>query len=195
MTPKSSTEKRAGFRNWLVLPALVLVIFAFDQFTKYLIRSNLAVQQVIAPIPALSHLFTLTYVTNTGAAFGLFPDRGLFFVVVAILVSLGIILYFHHIPDNEWLLKLSLAMQLGGALGNLVDRLRLGYVVDFVDFRAWPVFNFADTFIVVGVGLLVYRFLFHSDSFVPTEGAGPQPATHMHSSSDEFDYPSGDRDS
>lgn len=159
------------------MPALALAILGFDQYTKHLVRTNLNLYDSVTPLPALSHLFTFTFVTNTGAAFGFFPDRSLFFVIVAILVSLGIVLYLRHIPRHEWLLKLSLAMQLGGALGNLLDRIRLGYVVDFVDFRAWPVFNFSDTFIVVGVILLAYRLLLRPDPFLAAEEGGSDGGT------------------
>lgn len=161
MEAPEAQSKTMGWRGWLFLPAMALLFLAFDQFTKYLVVTNLALYEVRRPTPALAHLFSFTYVTNTGAAFGFFPNGSFVLVIVAVVVILAIALYFRHVPSDEWLLKISLAMQLGGALGNLLDRVRLGYVVDFMDFHMWPVFNFADTFIVVGVSLLAYRLLLH----------------------------------
>lgn len=163
--PIGPRRPASAMPGWLLFPALILLIIAVDQSSKILVVSRLDLYQTYQPIPALSHLFTFTFITNSGAAFGLFPDNSLIFAGIAILVAAAIILYFRRIPRGEWLLRTSLAMQLGGALGNLIDRVRLGYVIDFVDFRAWPVFNFADTFIVVGVLLLAYRLLLHPEPY------------------------------
>ena len=156
MTEHPALVRRPPAWTWLVVPVLALLILAFDQVTKRFIVNNVPPYAVVQPLPALAHLFNLTYITNTGAAFGLFQDRSILFVGIAVIVSVAIVFYLRQVPQDEWLVKISLAMQLGGALGNLLDRVRLGFVVDFVDFHAWPVFNFADTFIVVGVGLLAY---------------------------------------
>jgi len=151
-------RRRSAWR-WLILPILALLILGIDQAAKHLVVQRIPPYQAWMPAPALARFFNLTFITNTGAAFGLFQDRSLVFVIVAVVISIGIVLYLRRIPHEEWLIRVSLAMQLGGALGNLVDRVRLGYVVDFMDFHMWPVFNFADTFIVVGVGLLAYCLL------------------------------------
>jgi signal peptidase II len=161
--------RRPSAWRWLILPVLALLILALDQGTKYLIVQRIPPYQAWMPVPALAHLFNLTFITNTGAAFGLFQDRSLVFVVVAVVISIGIVLYLRQIPHEEWLMRVALSMQLGGALGNLLDRIRLGYVVDFVDFHMWPVFNFADTFIVVGVGLLAYCLLVRPAPAQPIE--------------------------
>ncbi len=162
MEASSRTDsKTAGWRGWLFLPAIALIFLGIDQLAKYLVVTHLSLYETRQPTPALAHLFSFTYVTNTGAAFGFFPNGSFVLVIVAVAVIVAIALYFRHVPSDEWLLKISLAMQLGGALGNLLDRIRLGYVVDFMNFHMWPVFNFADTFIVVGVGLLAYRLLIH----------------------------------
>lgn len=145
--------------GWWVLPVVAVVILGVDQLTKYLVVSNMALYESWAPVPALVNVFTIHYVTNTGAAFGLFQDGRLFFVVVAIVVSLIILVYYWQLPSGQWLIRLSLGLQLAGALGNLIDRLRLGHVVDFLDFQIWPVFNVADSSIVVGVLLLALLML------------------------------------
>jgi signal peptidase II len=171
------TDGRATRSSWLLLPALALFIVALDQYTKHLVQSNLRLFEVVQPIPALSHLFNITFVKNTGAAFGIFPNGSTLFALIAVVVAVAIAVYFRHIPNHEWVIKISLSMQLGGAIGNLIDRVRLGYVVDFFDFRMWPVFNFADTFIVVGVMLLAYRLLLFPESFVSVHEA---PAAPVH---------------
>jgi signal peptidase II len=110
--------------------------------------------------PWLASVFQVTYVTNSGAAFGLFPSWGQFLVVVAVIVIVALVWYYFRLSDGHWLVQLALGLQLGGASGNLFDRLRFGgSVVDFIDLnfwplRRWPVFNLADASIVVGVTLL-----------------------------------------
>jgi signal peptidase II len=148
--------RKAG---WWVLPCVAVLTLAADQFTKYLVVSNLELYESWVPIPALARWFDIHYVANTGAAFGLFQNGGLFFVIVAIVVSLVILFYYRYLPDGQWLIRVSLGLQLGGALGNLIDRLRVGHVIDFLNFQVWPVFNVADSSIVCGVLLLAFLLL------------------------------------
>lgn len=141
--------------RWLFLIGVALAVIALDQTSKAFVAANLSLYEQWAPLEALRPYFTFTYVQNTGAAFGILPDGGLFFALVAFVV-VGMILYFYRqMPDQGWPIRLALGLQLGGATGNLIDRLRLGYVVDFFDFKFWPVFNVADASIVVGVCLLL----------------------------------------
>ena len=112
--------------------------------------------------------FRLTYVTNTGAAFGLFPDQAIPLTLTAAVGVIALLLHYRWgISDSLWL-KSSLGLQLGGALGNLIDRLRFGHVIDFLDFRVWPVFNLADSAIVVGAIVLIYFLLFASKMASPS---------------------------
>lgn len=142
-------------RKWLLLLAVTVLVILADQISKALVVANLALYEEWAPIESLRSIFTFTYVQNTGAAFGILPDGGAFFVIVALIV-IGIILYFYRqLPDSLPLIRVALGLQLGGALGNLLDRVRLGYVVDFFDFKFWPVFNIADSCVVVGAIALV----------------------------------------
>jgi signal peptidase II len=154
-----AARERAAKAGWWVLPLVALAALTVDQWTKYLVVSNLELYESWAPLPALADLFTIHHVTNTGAAFGLFQNGSLVFAVVAIVVSVVIVLYYRHLPDGEWLVRLSLGLQLAGALGNLIDRVRVGHVIDFLDFQVWPVFNLADASIVCGVILLAYLLL------------------------------------
>ena len=141
-----------------LVPLVALATLALDQFTKWLVVTNLELGESVYPLPALSRLFSLTYVTNTGAAFGLLKEAGVVFVFVAILVITIIVLYVRRVPADQQLVRVALGLQLGGALGNLIDRLRLGHVVDFIDLKFWPVFNVADSAIVIGVALLAIAF-------------------------------------
>jgi signal peptidase II len=140
----------------LLLPGVAVLTLAADRLSKYLIQQTLRPGEFWAPLPFLQRIFRISYVTNTGAAFGLFPNQGGLFIIIAIAVSLFIILYYRYLPEGRWLIRLSLGLQLGGAIGNLFDRLRYGYVIDFVDIGFWPVFNLADSAIVLGVGILAY---------------------------------------
>ena len=106
-------------------------------------------------IPVITNVFHITYVHNFGAAFGLFAHRTDFFIFVTTVVVLLIFVFLRHLPKEQKLLRAALVLQLGGATGNLIDRVRLGYVIDFFDLRVWPVFNVADIAIVFGVGLLI----------------------------------------
>lgn len=119
---------------------------------KFFVMRSMDLHQSIAVLP---NIFHITYVHNYGAAFGLLAHRTGFFVLVALAVVAVIIICLRHIPKEHKLMRYALALQLGGALGNLVDRVRFGYVVDFFDFRVWPVFNVADIAIVAGIGFLI----------------------------------------
>lgn len=135
---------------------LAAATLALDQATKWLVVTSLPLGQPTYPVPALSWLFGFTYVTNTGVAFGLFKEAGSIFILIAVVIITFILYSLRSLPHEQRLVRVALGVQLGGALGNLLDRLRLGYVVDFIDFKFWPVFNVADAAIVIGVLLLVF---------------------------------------
>lgn len=135
------------------------VVWLLDQATKLLIVRNLELGEMVAPVPALAGIFTFTRTANTGAAFGLFPNVGGVFVVIAIAVILGIVFFYPQLPTQHRIVQIALGLQLGGAVGNLTDRLTRGSVVDFLDFKFWPIFNIADSAIVVGVLILAYYLL------------------------------------
>lgn len=131
-----------------------------DQVTKHFVREYVSQGQSVDLTPWLSSLFRITYITNSGAAFGLFPNWSQVFIVIAVIVIVALIWYYLQLSDGRWLMQLALGLQLGGAIGNLIDRLRFqGRVVDFIDLnfwplRRWPVFNIADASIVTGVIVL-----------------------------------------
>ena len=160
-TLRTSPARAGGFplRGLLFLGVAVAVVVA-DQITKRLAEGRLRDQR---SVPVVDDILRLTYVENRGAAFGLLQDQTMFFVLVGILVIGVIAASYRYLPRSGFLLHLALGLQLGGAIGNLIDRVRQGYVVDFVDFgyRAnwWPVFNVADSAIVIGVALLALNAL------------------------------------
>ncbi len=148
--------------KWKILAFIVPVFIVIDQWTKVLVIEHFYVGK---SVPILDGFFHLTYVRNKGAAFGFLADahsafRIPFFVVVP-LVALGVIGYlFRALKGEDRLMATALSLVLSGAIGNLIDRIRLGYVVDFLDFfwgvYHYPAFNVADSAICVGVGLMMW---------------------------------------
>ncbi|MGI6576207.1 MAG: signal peptidase II [bacterium] len=136
---------------------MAVLILALDQVTKLWVQNSMVPQE---SIPLLPGIFHLTYVQNTGAAFGIMKGKTLFFVIITAVV-VGFVLYIiPQITKGQLQLRLAMGLLLGGAVGNLIDRVRFGYVIDFFDFRIWPVFNIADSAVVVGVALLFWFILF-----------------------------------
>jgi len=159
----------------LFLFGISLLVIALDQYTKHLVREHLPLNVSWNPIPWLDPIVTLTHTRNTGAAFGLFPGMGFFFVIVALVVVVVIIVYYRRLAAGSWMLRIALGLQLGGAVGNnLIDRLCRGYVTDFIDVRVWPVFNLADSAVVIGTILLAIYALFldpgRKDASEPVDG-------------------------
>ena len=144
-------------RNYVLLAFLAGVVLAADQITKYLVRTRLVLGEIWMPIPAIRPYLQIVYSTNTGAAFSLFQQGGLVFAILAVLVSAGIIYYYRNAANVGWLVRIALGLQLGGALGNLTDRLTHKMMVaDFIRFTFFPaVFNVADGAISLGVALLL----------------------------------------
>ena len=158
-TKQSAPRTRTPwYRDWVLIP-LIGAVYVLDQLTKHWVESSLCPNR---SIPS-DGPFQLTCSFNTGTAFGLFPGQT-FVLVLASIVGLGVLLFvYRHHPVPGLLLRISLGLQLGGAIGNLTDRLRFGQVTDFVHIGSWPVFNLADASIVVGVIILVWLFAFSGD--------------------------------
>ena len=154
-------KKCRGF----LLPVVAVLTLVIDQISKLAVMTSLRPGESWNPVAALERWVSLTYVTNTGAAFGLFPDYGVVFMVIAVVVIATIIFYYRHLPGDQWLVQASLGLQLGGALGNLLDRLQHGHVIDFIDFKIWPVFNVADSSVFVGVVILAFHLLRYGEDW------------------------------
>lgn len=143
----------------MVLVMAVVVVLA-DQLSKFLIRLSLVEG---ATTPIIKNIFHITYVRNAGAAFGLFPDRPAFLVAVSATIVLAIIVYYFSYRPSKPVVRAALGLELGGAVGNLIDRLVNGRVTDFLEIRnVWPVFNLADSAIVAGAVLLAIALIFFS---------------------------------
>ncbi len=135
---------------------ICLVIVAADQLIKLVINNKFVYGQ---SLPVIKNIFHLTYVKNTGAAFGIFQNQNMFFIISALIIIVIIAIYINIINKKSIWFKLAAGLILGGAVGNLIDRIRVGYVIDYLDFRIWPVFNLADSAIVIGAGIMILLFI------------------------------------
>ena len=135
-------------------------VILLDQITKFLALKFL---QLNTPVPLIKNFLNLTLVHNRGAAFGFLQNQLLLFVLVSFF-AIGLILYNLKNKTNSFILKLSLSLILGGAVGNLIDRLRFGFVIDFLDLRVWPVFNIADSVITLAALVLSWKLLFNKNA-------------------------------
>ncbi len=136
---------------------LFVGIVAIDQFIKGIVAASMIPGE---SIPIIKHVFHLTYVLNPGAAFGILPhQRELFLTAGAAIIIIATIFY-NKMKKSDGTLKFGMITLLSGATANLIDRFQNGLVIDFLDFRIWPVFNIADVAIVIGVGFMIYSILF-----------------------------------
>jgi len=145
--------------RYRILAIISAVIIALDQATKLYVDANFRLHE---SMPVIRGFFNLTYVRNKGAAFGILADNAVripFFITVSIVAMLGILWYINRIRNDQKLAVFSLSLVFAGAFGNLIDRVRLGEVIDFLDVfwqrYHWPAFNVADSAITVGVTLLL----------------------------------------
>lgn len=154
--------------GWLWVVLIAAVVVALDQWSKNLIEANIPLWQGYPPFPNLAQYFNLVHYQNSGAAFGLLRGQAGLFIVVAVVVVVIIIIYSRYLAYENWGMRLALGLMLGGAIGNLIDRLTQGgLVTDFLLFSApiggrfyqWPAWNVADASIVVGTILLALLLL------------------------------------
>ncbi len=143
-----------------------------DQVSKFLIHSNMAIGE---SIPRDSFV-SIHHVRNTGAAFGLFGDHTSVLIGISILGAIAVMVSFFYADRMTFLggtgPKIVLGLVLGGIIGNMIDRIRLGYVTDFIDVGIWPTFNLADSAVVIGILSLIYLILFGSNSKQAADGQG-----------------------
>ena len=140
----------------MILAVIAFVVIILDQFTKYLIKTSMYPRE---SIPVIENIFHITFIKNSGAAFGIFQGQIIFLIVMTILIIFLLVGVYWKLARQNTILTIGLALQLGGAIGNLADRIRFSYVVDFFDFRVWPVFNIADIAIVIGVAIVAWQIL------------------------------------
>ncbi|HKZ51244.1 MAG TPA: signal peptidase II [Dehalococcoidia bacterium] len=147
------TRPRRRARGLLL--GMVALALALDQVTKELVRTNLERGDFW---PSQDWPVRVHHVTNTGAAFGILKDQTGFLIITALLGVAAILLYYRNPPIQHLSVPIAVGMMLGGAVGNLADRIRLGHVTDFIDFPMWPAFNVADASIVVAVAVLIAAY-------------------------------------
>lgn len=141
----------------IVFWAAAAAVLALDQLTKELVRGFLSRGDAW---PSEDWPVRLYHVTNTGAAFGILENQTLFLILMTVIGLAAIYLYYRNPPFDHFLAPLAIGLMLGGATGNLVDRIRLGRVTDFIDFPMWPAFNVADSAITVGVVAIILGYAF-----------------------------------
>ena len=136
---------------------IAVLIVGLDQWTKWLVRVDIPAGGTWLPdsLAWLSPYARIVHWYNTGAAFGIFKEGGMVFTVLAFIVIGAILYYYPQVERSDWPLRLAMSMQFGGAIGNLIDRLRIGHVTDFISVGAFPVFNIADASITVGCAVLL----------------------------------------
>jgi signal peptidase II len=164
----------AGPRQWIGLGAVTAAAVLADQLTKMIVSSALALGEEVEVAGPLS----IHHVQNSGIAFGLFPTATEVVIILTALAVTWMLVFFARSGSRHPILPVALGLLLGGSLSNLVDRVRLGHVTDFLDFRYWPAFNLADMFIVAGVAVLIGALLI-ADREPPRAKtlplAGPRP--------------------
>ena len=138
----------------VVLIAVIAAVIGLDQLTKWLTVVNL---EEYESFPVWQDVFHFTYVKNTGMAFGMLKDHRWVFMVFSTIAIIALIIYlFRFRPESRWM-QISMAMIIGGGIGNMIDRILLGYVIDFIDVTLinFAVFNIADSFVCVGAGIMI----------------------------------------
>jgi signal peptidase II len=157
LQPLSSVERSLapGAAQWAALAVVSAAAIVADQLTKWMVSSALGLGESVDILGP----FSIHHVRNTGIAFGLFGNATTAVIVVTAAAVGGMIVFFAKAGQRHTLVPIALGLVLGGSVSNLVDRVRLGHVTDFLDFDYWPAFNLADTFIVVGVAMLFLSFV------------------------------------
>lgn len=135
---------------------IAFCVTVLDQLVKWIVQTHMELGETI---PLIKNVFHLTYILNPGAAFGILPHQDWFFLAIVVVLFGAFFFMRKKIPEKPFYFPSAVGMLLGGALGNAIDRVRIGGVVDFFDFRIWPIFNVADIFICLGVGLIAFLFL------------------------------------
>ncbi len=145
-------------RNYAILFLIAGLVVGLDQWTKWLVRENLPFQTTWLPagLNWLKPFARIVHWNNRGAAFGMLQEAWLLFTLLAVIVIAAILYYYPRVPAGDWTLRIALGLQLGGAMGNLIDRIMFtGRVTDFISIGTFPVFNIADSAISIGVVVLL----------------------------------------
>ncbi|MDR0675567.1 MAG: signal peptidase II [Elusimicrobiota bacterium] len=161
----NSLKKIFGLlKNFNIEILVGIICFFVDQISKIIIIQNFYMYE---SIPVIKNIFYLTYIQNSGIAFGILQNRNMFIIIFILIVIIGYFLFIkedlkklYNTNNNSNLFRFAIGLLIGGAIGNFADRIFLGSVVDFLDFKIWPIFNFADTFICIAIGYFIIHFIF-----------------------------------
>jgi len=158
-----------------MLMLIALVVIALDQLTKRAVQQNLALGEALLVFPPWEFVRIVHWV-NTGAAFGMFQGGNAVLIGLTVAITLAILVYYQTLPEDHLFQRICLALMVGGSIGNLIDRLTLGYVVDFVAVGRFPVFNLADSCVTVSVILLLISTIIEERKAQSTEKPSKEDA-------------------
>lgn len=165
-------------RDYATLFGIAGAIVILDQTTKSIVRANLALGEYWTPWVWLEPYLRIVNWKNTGAAFGILQGLGDIFAILAVVVAVAIVYYFPQVPHDDWPIRVAMGLEFGGAVGNLFDRLTIGWVTDFISIWKFPVFNVADFCITFGVIILILGV------WIQERKQGAQPDSDSHADSD-----------
>ena len=175
LTPLSRASRSfpATAVQWAALGAIAIAAVVADQVTKHVVAANLSLGEALHVVGP----FSIRHVRNSGIAFGLFSNATAVVIAVTAIAVAWMLVYFSRSGARHPVLPVALGLVIGGSVSNLADRVRLGFVTDFLDFRYWPAFNLADSFIVIGVGILLVALVLAEREPRPrrNDDAAPKP--------------------
>ena len=165
---------RQSVKRLLLLLPIVAVVAVLDQWTKTLVKNAIPVGTSIVPSTFLGDFFQILHWKNTGAAFGIFQNANLILMILSMLIIIVLTWYYFSTKDNNLLIRIGLSLAIGGAVGNLIDRITQGYVTDFLSFGRFPIFNIGDSAVTVGVGLMVLALLLENEHRKQSDKVTPE---------------------
>jgi len=146
---------KKNLTSYLILFVIAACVIIPDQLSKVWVKQNLALNEVYRPETGLSQFVRIVHAKNTGAVLGIFQNFNIVFTIIPFVFSVLILVYYRRIPQGAWMIRLAMGLYLGGAIGNLIDRLTVGYVIDFISIGSLPIFNIADLSIILGMILFI----------------------------------------
>ncbi len=151
----------------LILPIVAVIVF-FDQWTKTLVERTIPIGGSISPVKFLGDFLQILHWKNTGAAFGIFQNANLILMFLTSIIILVLNWYYFSMKESNLPIQIGLSLAIGGAIGNLIDRITQGYVTDFLSLGRFPIFNVGDSAVTVGVGIMVLALLFEAKHKKPS---------------------------
>ena len=142
-------------QSYLFLFTVSLAVIGLDQWTKAIVRSYMELGEIWSPWNWLTPYARFVHWYNTGVAFGMFQNNNVLVAILVSIIAVIIIIYYPSLTEDDWYLRIALSLQLGGAIGNLIDRLTIGHVTDFISVGNFAVFNIADSCVTIGVGVMI----------------------------------------